>query len=154
LVRFELRIWKILIFKWFLLLKIQINSKKPGFGRKNQLRTWSNLKAYHSIRAWFPFILGCSKNWYIHCKIMFTCWVSLFCTGFTLGAMTQATLVVYLDSRTTSYHMTIQREWFISKVLHPSLLIYIGDNGEHQAIGTRIVQINLKIGESLTYMMF
>ncbi len=40
LVRFGFRMWEILIFKWFLLLKIQINSKKPGFGRKNQLRTW------------------------------------------------------------------------------------------------------------------
>ncbi len=29
-----------MIFKWFLPLKIQINSQKPGFGRKNQLRTW------------------------------------------------------------------------------------------------------------------
>jgi len=27
-------------FKWFLPLKIQINSKKPGFERKNHLRTW------------------------------------------------------------------------------------------------------------------
>jgi hypothetical protein len=26
--------WEILILKWLLLLKIQINSKKPGFGRK------------------------------------------------------------------------------------------------------------------------
>ncbi len=40
LVRFGFRMWEILILKWFLLLKIQINSKKPGFGRKNQLRTW------------------------------------------------------------------------------------------------------------------
>ncbi len=40
LVRFWFRMWEILIFKWFLLLKIQINSKKPGFGRKNQFRTW------------------------------------------------------------------------------------------------------------------
>jgi hypothetical protein len=35
LVRFGFRMWEILIFKWF-----QINSKKPGFERKNQLRTW------------------------------------------------------------------------------------------------------------------
>jgi hypothetical protein len=42
LVRFEFRMWGILMFKWFLLLKIQTNSKKPGFGRKNQLRnTWA-----------------------------------------------------------------------------------------------------------------
>jgi hypothetical protein len=31
------------------LLKIQINYKKQGFGRKNQLRMWSHLKVYHSI---------------------------------------------------------------------------------------------------------
>jgi hypothetical protein len=41
-VRFGFRMWEILNFKWFLLLKIQINPKKSGFGRKNQLRTWCN----------------------------------------------------------------------------------------------------------------
>jgi hypothetical protein len=40
LVRFGFRMWEILIFKWFLPPKFQINSKKSGFGRKNQLRTW------------------------------------------------------------------------------------------------------------------
>ncbi len=40
LVRFGFRMWEILILKWFLLLKIQIKSKKPGFGRKNQLEKW------------------------------------------------------------------------------------------------------------------
>ncbi len=40
LVRFGFRMWEILILKWFLSLKIQINSQKPGFGRKNHLRTW------------------------------------------------------------------------------------------------------------------
>jgi hypothetical protein len=39
LVRFGFRMWEILIIKWCLLLKIQINSKKSDFGRKNQLRT-------------------------------------------------------------------------------------------------------------------
>jgi len=39
-------------------------------------------------------------------------------------------------------------------MLNPLLLIYIGDNGEYQAIGIRIVQINLKNGESQTYMTF
>jgi hypothetical protein len=45
LVRFGIRIWEILIFKWFLLLKIQINAKNPGFEMKNQLgcgNTWAN----------------------------------------------------------------------------------------------------------------
>jgi len=40
LVRIGFKMWEILIFKWFLPLKIQINFKKPSFGRKNQLRTW------------------------------------------------------------------------------------------------------------------
>jgi len=40
LVRFGFRMREILIFKWFLKLKIQINFKKPSFERKNQLRTW------------------------------------------------------------------------------------------------------------------
>jgi hypothetical protein len=37
LVRFGFRRWEILILKWFLLPKIQMNSKKPGFGRKNSV---------------------------------------------------------------------------------------------------------------------
>jgi hypothetical protein len=37
--RFGFRMWEILVSKSFLLLKIPINSKNPGFGRKNQLRT-------------------------------------------------------------------------------------------------------------------
>jgi hypothetical protein len=40
LVRFGLKMQEILIFKWFLLLKVQINSQKPGFGRKNRSWTW------------------------------------------------------------------------------------------------------------------
>jgi len=38
LVRFEFRIWDILILNNFLLMKFQINSKQPSFGKKNQLR--------------------------------------------------------------------------------------------------------------------
>jgi hypothetical protein len=37
-VRFGFRIWEIVISKWFLPLKIQINSKKSGFGRKIELK--------------------------------------------------------------------------------------------------------------------
>jgi len=40
LVRFGFRMWEILICKWILPLKIQTNLQKPGFERKNQLRTW------------------------------------------------------------------------------------------------------------------
>jgi len=96
-VKFGFRMWEILILKWFLPLKIQINFKKPGFERTNQLRTWYHLKAYYWIQAWFPFIFGSSKNRYIHCKTMFTCWVSLVmgshCNGFTLGPTAPVTLV-------------------------------------------------------------
>ncbi len=45
LVRFGIRIWEILILKWFMLLKIQIKSKNPGFEMKNQWargNTWAN----------------------------------------------------------------------------------------------------------------
>ncbi len=52
------------------------------------------MEAYHSIQAWFPFIFGCLKSWYIQWKTMFTCWGPLFCNGFTLGLTTQATLVI------------------------------------------------------------
>ncbi len=37
LVRLGLRMWEILILKWFLPLKIQINSKKPGFGKEKSV---------------------------------------------------------------------------------------------------------------------
>ncbi len=55
LVRFGFKMWEILILKWFLHLKIQINSKKSGFGRKNQLKdvvpgnTWANGTGHTSI---------------------------------------------------------------------------------------------------------
>ncbi len=50
LVHLDSKCEKYWFLKWFSLLKIRINSKKPGFGNKKQLRTWSNLKAYHSIQ--------------------------------------------------------------------------------------------------------
>ncbi len=56
LVRFGFRMGDILIFKCFLLLKSQINSKNSGFGKKNQLRCGNTWRLYHSIQV---------KNWYI-----------------------------------------------------------------------------------------
>ncbi len=47
LIRFGFRMWEILILKWFLPLKIQINSQKSGFGKKNQLRMWYHLGQWH-----------------------------------------------------------------------------------------------------------
>jgi hypothetical protein len=40
MVRFVFRMGDILISKWFLPLKIQINSKYSGFGKKKQLRMY------------------------------------------------------------------------------------------------------------------
>ncbi len=40
-VNFGLRMWEISKFKWFVSLKIQINYKKPSFGKKNQWRMQS-----------------------------------------------------------------------------------------------------------------
>jgi hypothetical protein len=40
LVRFGFRMCQILILKWFCSWKLKWIPKKPGFGRKNQLRMW------------------------------------------------------------------------------------------------------------------
>ncbi len=80
LVRFGFRMWETLILKWFLLLKIQINSKKPGWEHGNTSRL-----TIHSVQARFPFIFGCSKNRIIHCKTMFTCWLPYSVMGSHLG---------------------------------------------------------------------
>jgi hypothetical protein len=37
LVRFRFRMWEILILKWFLLLKVQINYQKPGFWKEKSV---------------------------------------------------------------------------------------------------------------------
>jgi hypothetical protein len=52
LVRFGFRLWEIFFFKWFRPLKIQINSKKPGFGRKiswGLCNTWTNRTCHTSL---------------------------------------------------------------------------------------------------------
>jgi hypothetical protein len=67
--------------------------QKTKFWKEKSVENVVTFEGVHSIQAWFPFIFGCSKNQYIHCKTMFTCWISIFCNGFTLGPMTQATLV-------------------------------------------------------------
>jgi len=89
LIRFGFRMWKILIFKCFLPLKIQINSKNQVLEGKI---SWERGNTW---QAWYPFIFGCLKNQYMCCKTMFTCWVSLFCNRITLGPIVQATLVIY-----------------------------------------------------------
>ncbi len=61
LVRFGFKMWEILIFKWFLLLKIQINSKKPAFERKNQLERGNTWRLTIQFKQWFPFIFGLFK---------------------------------------------------------------------------------------------
>jgi len=52
LVRFGFRMWEILIFKWFLLLKIIINSKNQVFEGKvswGRVHTWANGTGHTSV---------------------------------------------------------------------------------------------------------
>ncbi len=57
LVRFGFRMWQILIFNWFLPLKIQLNSKKPGFGREKisqgRGNTWANGTGHTSMNHFY-----------------------------------------------------------------------------------------------------
>ncbi len=52
LVRFGFRMWEILNFKWFLLLKIQINSKKPGEINSSMIsfHIWLFKKSLHTLQ--------------------------------------------------------------------------------------------------------
>jgi len=68
---FGFKLGKILNFKWFFSLKIQINRPKtPCFEKKNQLKMWSHLKVYHLIQVWG---MGMCL-WYF--------WKDLNCKGF------------------------------------------------------------------------
>jgi hypothetical protein len=53
-----------------------------------------------------------SKKQYIHCKTMFICWDSPFCSGFTLGPIAHATLVLtmieYQQKKTWVLHCYAQ----------------------------------------------
>ncbi len=95
------------------------------------------MKPYHSIQAWFLCIFGCSKNRYIHCKTLFTCWVSLFCNGFTLGPRAQATPVVMIGnapwgSQKMNSLLTILLLEFLRKTQHLNfkLIYYSSDHGD------------------------
>ncbi len=83
--------------------------QKTRLRKEKAVENVAALKAYHSIQARFPFIFGCSKNPYRHCKTMFTCWVSLFCNGFTLEATAQVTLVLMNRDGSSSYQF---QAWF------------------------------------------
>jgi len=65
------------------------------------------VKAYHTIQERFPLIFGCPKNWHIHCKTMFTCWVSLFCNGFILGPSAQATLLWWMMNNRHGFSLSV-----------------------------------------------
>jgi hypothetical protein len=87
LVRFGFRLWKILILKWIMLLKIQINSKKPGFERKNQLKfgnTWRLAIEFKHDFLWYLVV----QKIYTYIAKQCSRVDSLFCNGFTFGPMT------------------------------------------------------------------
>jgi hypothetical protein len=102
-VRFRLRMWEIWNFQWFLTLKLQINLLKIGFGRKNQLRTCSHLKVYHSIQGWFCFILDSSKMGYTLQTMSYVDF-TLYCNmGSHLSNSTGHTSVTYFCLRLLPY---------------------------------------------------
>jgi hypothetical protein len=92
LVRFGLRMWEILIIKWFLSLKIQINFKKPGFERKKisweRGNTWRlTIQFKHDFLSYLAIKKINTLQNNVH-MLSF-----LFYNGFTLRPMTQATLM-------------------------------------------------------------
>ncbi len=92
------------IFQWFLQLKIQINFKTPGFGRKNQLSKWEHLGhgTGHTIlyelffliltifSNWLSWLLGLehirieSQIWFISNVFIIKCWDTK-CHGTAVG---------------------------------------------------------------------
>jgi hypothetical protein len=90
-VRFGFRMWEILIFKWFLQLKIQINSKNQVLEGKISWECGNTWRLIIRFKHVFLSYLAIQK---IDTNVLFTCWVSLFCNRFTLGPMAHATLVI------------------------------------------------------------
>jgi hypothetical protein len=74
--------WEILIFKCILLLKIQVNSKKPGFGRKNLFKKLIHTLQNNVHMLSFP-ILQWVHTWantsihYIQMLILQLQWISI-----------------------------------------------------------------------------
>jgi hypothetical protein len=93
LVRFGLRMWEILIFKWFLPPKFKKIKKKQVLEGKISWECGNTWRLTIQFKHDFLSYLAIQKIESYHCKTMFTCWVSLFCNGFILGPMAQATLV-------------------------------------------------------------
>ncbi len=93
LVRFGLKMWEILVFNWF--LQNSNKFQKTKFWNENLIEkeccnTWRcTIQFKHDFISY----LVVQKIYTDICKTMVTCWVSLFCNGFTLGPMTQTTLV-------------------------------------------------------------
>ncbi len=97
LVRFGFRMWEILIFKRFLLLKIQINHKKPGFGRKISWECGNTWRLTIQFKHNFLSYLAIQTiNTYIAKQCSHVEFPYFAINGFTLGPMAHATLVCLL----------------------------------------------------------
>ncbi len=73
LVRFGFRTWEILIQKWFLPLKIQMNSKKTRFWKEKSVKNVVTLEGLPFNLSMISFHILLFKNRYIHYKTMLTC---------------------------------------------------------------------------------
>jgi len=84
LVRFGFRVLEILIFKMIYGLENSNKFQKTTIWKEKPGNIW---RLTIQFKAWFPFIFGCSKESIHTLQNNVTCWVSLFCNGFTVVAM-------------------------------------------------------------------
>jgi hypothetical protein len=91
LVKFGFRMWEILIFKWFLQLKIQINSKKTRFWKEKSAENVVTLESLPFKSSMISFHIGLFKK--LIRTLQNNVHIFVFCNGFTLGPTAQATLV-------------------------------------------------------------
>ncbi len=97
LVRFGFRMWEILIFKWFLPTENSNKFQKTRFSKGKSVEvvvTLEGLPFNASIISFHIWLL--KKSIHTLQNNVFTCWVSLFFNGFTLGPTAQATPVLII----------------------------------------------------------
>ncbi len=109
-------------------IDLKVISAAENSSKIQKTRFWKEKSVENVVtREGLPFnwsmisfhIFGCSKNRYIHCKRVFTCWVSLLCYRFTLGPTTQATLVIMKGKEVSRTHN--KRVWILFSISFLSL---------------------------------
>ncbi len=68
--------------------------KKNKFSKEKSVENVGTLERLPFNSSMISFHIWLLKNGYMHCKTMFTCCVSLFFSGFTLGPRAKVSLVL------------------------------------------------------------